>query len=462
MAYLPGGNLARRREEFAGDPRKAVALLIKVARGVQAAHDSGVVHRDLKPGNILLDEHGEPLISDFGLAKLADADTELTGTGQVPGTPPYMAPEQTEGSAGPAVDVWALGVIAYELLTGRRPFTRPHAEALLREIRRAAPTPPRRLRPELDAALEAVVLHCLQKDPARRPASASALADELEHWLEHRPMPTVRQPDRRRRRILTLAALGGLALLITLLAVPSLGSRPRSIAERLAAGEDVVLVGAEGVPPGSKWILGEGGREVSHDDGSFRINGGTLALLLLAAEPGPAYLLTAEVRCHAAGRGRVGVFFAHSEEPASEARSYHKYLDVGYHEGEVRKAADGSPEGACTVRVQFRGNQTHGPHPTLQTAHFRPRVAEPANDPTRWRKLSVRVAPQEFQVTWLGRPLAPWDWPRLADWFQPHLRVFAGVDNFPNADPTIRPDGGVGLFIDDNVASFRNVVLHPP
>src|SRR5205085_2328936 len=139
----------------------------KVARAVEAAHAQGIVHRDLKPANILLDEHGEPLVGDFGLAKLKDAEADVTVPGTVLGTPAYMAPEQAAGRShevGPASDVWALGVILCELLTGQRPFRGSKTE-VLRQLVVPVPPRPRALRPDLDWRLEAIILRCLEGAP---------------------------------------------------------------------------------------------------------------------------------------------------------------------------------------------------------------------------------------------------------------------------------------------------------
>jgi serine/threonine-protein kinase len=185
MKYLPGGSLARHLARFGADPRAAAALVEKVARAVHYLHGKNILHRDLKPLNILLDEHDEPCVSDFGLAKFLDADMGLTRTGAVMGTLPYMAPEQAEGrpeAVGPATDVWALGVILYELLTGRRPFATAGRMDLARLIATADPPAPRSVRPDLDPALEAIVRQCLEKAPARRYAAAGALADDLAGW----------------------------------------------------------------------------------------------------------------------------------------------------------------------------------------------------------------------------------------------------------------------------------------
>jgi formylglycine-generating enzyme required for sulfatase activity len=231
----------------------------KVARGVQHAHARGLLHRDLKPANILLDESAEPKVSDFGLARFLDAGTTQTRSGAVIGTPAYMAPEQAAGQAkqvGVASDVWALGVILYELLTGQRPFHGEDAEEVLRRIRREEPTPPRRLRPEIDGALEAVVLKCLEKEPGHRYASAEALADDLGRWLRgERPHArpagwTSRLWQRVRRRPFVGAFVVLVVLLVgALLTLPGLlGLRP-PIA---APGREVEVVTE---PAGARVVL---------------------------------------------------------------------------------------------------------------------------------------------------------------------------------------------------------------
>ena len=137
MEYLSGGSLAQHGARFQREPRAAVALIEKVARAVQQLHAEGMLHRDLKPANVLLDASDEPRISDFGLIKLLESDDELTRTGNRPGTPPYMAPEQTElikAPLGPPTDVWALGVMLYELLLGRRPFANADRATLFHQI----------------------------------------------------------------------------------------------------------------------------------------------------------------------------------------------------------------------------------------------------------------------------------------------------------------------------------------
>jgi serine/threonine-protein kinase len=191
MKYAAGGSLQKAAATLRNQPRECVRLMAKVARAVQYAHEHGVLHRDLKPGNILLDAHGEAFVTDFGLAKWLDASTDLTRTLTIFGTLGYIAPEQAKGSAAsltPAADVYSLGAIAFHLFTGRPPFLGEHALAVVQQASEKPAPKLRALAPALDRDLETICARCLEREPQARYQSAADLAVDLERWLEGRPI----------------------------------------------------------------------------------------------------------------------------------------------------------------------------------------------------------------------------------------------------------------------------------
>src|SRR5437867_10736624 len=189
MKFASGGSLLDAALALRNEPRRSVALMAKVARGVQYAHVHGILHRDLKPGNILLDARGEPLVSDFGLAKWLDTPSDLTHTMTIFGTPGFIAPEQANGSdakSTPAADVYSLGAILFNLFTGQPPFLGDHALAVIQQAATKPAPKLRSLAPALDRDLETIYAKCLEREPKTRYLSAGDLAEDLERWLEGR------------------------------------------------------------------------------------------------------------------------------------------------------------------------------------------------------------------------------------------------------------------------------------
>jgi WD40 repeat protein len=227
MKLYAGGSLADHLAEFRDDPGRAATVVAAVARAVHHAHQRAILHRDLKPANVLLDERGAAHVTDFGLAKRLDHDLSLSLTGEVMGTPAFMAPEQTTGRKGAvtiASDVYGLGAILYCLVTGRAPFQGDSVPEVLQAVREHDPEPPSRLNPRVPRDLEVICQKCLMKDPRRRYGSALELTEDLELWLAGkpigaRPVGVLERSLLFVRRRPTLAAAYGLAAAVLVLAV---------------------------------------------------------------------------------------------------------------------------------------------------------------------------------------------------------------------------------------------------
>src|SRR5437899_4198452 len=191
MKFIEGGQLDAVAKREPMPPRRAAELIAKVARTVHYAHEHGILHRDIKPGNILLDQKGEPHLTDFGLARLVETESTVTRTLEVLGTPSYMAPEQAVGNnaaISSATDVYGLGAVLYQLLTGHPPFAGGTTYETIKLLLETELRQPRLWNPKIDRDVSTICLKCLEKDPKRRYSSALALAEDLERWLKHEPI----------------------------------------------------------------------------------------------------------------------------------------------------------------------------------------------------------------------------------------------------------------------------------
>ena len=232
MEFVEGGSLAQKLVGTPQPAHEAAIMIATLAEAIQVAHVSGIIHRDLKPANILLTSDGTPKITDFGLARRLEQAAGLTLSGAALGTPSYMAPEQAQGqrdAIGPAADVYALGAILYEMLTGRPPFRAETAAATVQQLLADDPVAPSRLNSQVPRELETICLKCLHKEPKRRYASAAALAEDLRRFgrgepIAARPVGRLERTVRWARRRPMAAAFSGVLALASLLALALIGS----------------------------------------------------------------------------------------------------------------------------------------------------------------------------------------------------------------------------------------------
>jgi serine/threonine-protein kinase len=488
MEYLEGGSLARFLGGRPQPPCEAAALVATLAGAVHHAHERGVIHRDLKPSNILLQPLPRPAgvtgpqllpdfaakVTDFGLAKQVSA--EVTQTEGVVGTPAYMPPEQAaadQGAPQPTADVYGLGAILYEVLTGRPPFQGRTMLETLDRVRTRDPVPPRRLNRQVSRDLEAVCLKCLEKDPRRRYQSALELAEELNGWLAGKPVRARhrRWPERARRwawRHPSASAVIGLVFVVAagvgfaarrweweVTPRPPSGQLP-FLRKELAEGRAVLLLQRQGLPGHYRWVAGKKNLHTERADlEPLFLESWDMAMLeLLPDLPCGRYRVQAEVRAEkgTATTGQAGLYVGHErrDTPAGPEDSFATF-SLSY-EG---------PAACAAVDLQrYRAATRAGAAMRRVMKYFSYPLPDRSLGKFTWHKLVLEVTTEELTASWQGNRLGRS--PAHAPGLPARLNALLALDPPWRDGPVrFRAGGGLGVYVWNHTASFRNVVVEP-
>jgi serine/threonine-protein kinase len=511
MELLEGDTLTRKLNGKPQPEREAAELVRTLARAVHAAHQRGVVHRDLKPGNVLFASDGTVKITDFGLAKMLDTDSSDTRSDAILGTPAYMAPEQARGEVrqvGPAADVYALGAILYEALTGQPPFRAETRYQTLEWVRSAPVRAPSRLRRGLARGLEAICLKCLEKAPAERYDSAEALAQDLDRWLSGEPVLAwprswlVRswRAGRRHRRL-----AGRLVLAATLLVLFALAWRGLSFSvppeerespeqrqaleiklAQMRKGEPVTLIGETGPPVWWRWQPSRGEARTMLDlNQVFRVYAGKEpALLELLPQTPRRFRFRARVQ-HCASRplGIVGIYFGHGTCRTEEGVT-HCFFREAFNDQAGFRATGEAPwsEVRLLLPVYREQQRVFVRNPMNMTSSLSQSfVPTGAEGPTPWRRLEVEVTPERIKAYWEGKlivnpgprkPVDSCDPKEVLEWacrlMGAKSIVYRKAEDGSSSsreplvsDAELALGGGLGLYVENGTAAFQSVEIEP-
>lgn len=483
MELVDGGSLETMLHDGPLPCRRAAELAREIALAVEYAHQRKVLHRDLKPSNILISRDGVPKIADFGLAKIMDEQEGHTQTDMILGTPSYMAPEQAFGrkeDIGCRTDVYALGALLYESLTGVPPYKGSDRLETLRQVRGKELTSPSRLRREIPRELEAICVKCLAKSPAKRYQSAQALADDLGLWLDHlrpREIPGFlgRSLTRLRRNWIGLA-LGLICMLVMGAIYLRDPDRPvREMQSQLAKGEPVTLIDAKGYPAWQRWLDGEDSSKLSlGGDETFGIHAPNVTLLeLLPSVECDHYRFQVRIRHDKSSiPGDVGLYFARQTFMEGDI-PIHFFMQLSFND--IRGKRDVPiiigkrplPEMINIAHVFPRLHTKEGVPPDIDCAMAGkggPKFEPPGEGQTGWRDLAVTVSPQGVIAEWEGQAFY-----FSADDIRRSIRsqmTYLVEHDRRNAimkklNPDFFPRGGLGLFVYRGSASFCSASVIP-
>lgn len=495
MEYVDGYSLAHRNRDQPMSAADAARLIEQLAGAVHAAHAVGVLHRDIKPGNVLIDVQGQPKLTDFGLAKHLDQDSGLTLEGSALGTPAFMSPEQASGDlekVGPTSDVYSLGATLYDLQTGQPPFRGETAGATLARVLKDDVVPPSKLRPGLSPELEAVCLKCLEKNPAHRYPTANELEEELRRWrngdaTKVRPWSWRRRLLRRMRRywkfiiamlffVITVVAF----VYLLILSNPEFRERRAmmTVDRAIKSGDRVELVGTKGPPKWLRTVVDIDATVSSDPDRVFQVKANDAALIQLApAAHHDQYKISCEIRTRTsfASDSSSGIYFAHNQAESESTDFAERFLVFRYFRNLQDATANSSFVNVHDFMLFSQGGVSRLNSPsTYASSNYTINRLAMAEE---WRLLSLEVKSDAMYAFWtepdgsrtlVGIPN------RARNTVAPILTQYLVEDtalrdkeldsrglNSVAKRIEFTPRGAFGLFVKSAVVDIRNVFYEP-